>query len=862
VSGLLAALRIARRDARRARARSALVVAMIALPVLGVGAADVLWRTFQLSDEQQAVRLLGAADGQLVDTGETSVQQYDGGYTSSGQPRSGRVPAPSTFLPPGSRVVRDRSVVEPLSAGDVRVEASVRGLDLHDPATTGLYRLVGGRLPSGRGEAAITRALAQRLGVRVGGAVGLPSGSSLEVVGLLASPRRLDELTANVVAADLPAGATEQPALVDAPHALTVDDVRRANAVGVVLQPRTSLPLPAAPFGTAASLAASSLTAVSLVVGMALLEVVLLAGPAFAVGAKRQSRELALVAAVGGDRRDVRRIVLGSGLVLGFVGGALGVLAGTALARLALPVLSERTGDVPGPFDLRAADLAGLVLVGALTAVLAALVPARNASRQDVVAALTGRRGQLRSLRRTPVLGMAAAVAGTLLALHGARQRSVNTILAGSAIAELGLVATTPSLVGLVGRLSPRLPLAPRLALRDAARNRGRTAPAVSAVLAAVAGSVAVGTFLSSLDKYDEQAYQLRAPLGSITVPAPDPARADVRDVVSALGRAFPDRRAVLVQTLQQPDRTVGVEAVTTLPCSVQPGRVPTREELLRASREPGCGRQRQDPGSSPVFVGGADVLEAVTGARGRRYDAVLAGGGAVTTPAAVKAGLAHVVVRTDTGRLGATLLVPAAVLGPDALPATVLSPAAAARTGVRPQPSLVVLLGAVPTAAEEDRALAVVAAYGIQYVQVERGYTSSRGTGLLALALASAVIVLGASGVATGLAAADGRPDLATLAAVGASPVTRRTLAAFQSAVTAGLGTVLGVVAGLVPAIGMVRALNAEALHAPFPRLDPYPLVLPWLNITVALVVVPLLAALAAALMTRSRLPMVRRTA
>ena len=48
----------------------------------------------------------------------------------------------------------------------------------------------------------------------------------------------------------------------------------------------------------------------------------------------------------------------------------------------------------------------------------------------------------------------------------------------------------------------------------------------------------------------------------------------------------------------------------------------------------------------------------------------------------------------------------------------------------------------------------------------------------------------------------------------------------------------------------------------APFPRLDPYPLVLPWLNITSAVLVVPLLAAGAAALLTRSRLPMVRRLA
>jgi putative ABC transport system permease protein len=860
VSSFWATLRIARRSALRTKARSLLVVAMIALPVLGVGAADVLWRTFQLSDEQQAERLLGTADAQLVDTGERSVQQYAGGYTSSGEPRTGPPPAPPTFLPPNSRVVRDRSTVAPLSAGDVHVQASLRGLDLHDPVTEGLYRVSAGRLPLAPGETGLTNALAKRLGVGVGDTVKETTGSALRVVGLLESTRRVDELTANVLPADLPADAGEDLVLVDTPHPLTVADVRRANAVGMVLQPRTSLELPSPPLGSAVAFAGASLTAASLVVGMALLEVVLLAGPAFAVGAKRQSRELALLAATGGDRRDVRRVVTGHGLVLGAVGGVLGALGGIVLAWFAVPVVSARTGSVPGPFDVRVPEVAGLVVVGALTALLAALVPARTVSRQDVVAALTGRRGQLRSLRRTPVLGLAAAVAGTLLALHGARQRSVNTILAGSAIAELGLVATTPSLVGLVGRLSPKLPLAPRLALRDASRNRGRTAPAVSAVLAAVAGSVAVGTFLSSLDKYDEQAYQLRAPLGSITVPAPDAAQADVHGLERALARAFPDRRAVLVQTLQERGRSASVEMVTVLPCSVQPGRVPTRDELLRASREPGCGQRRQEPGLGLVFVGGPDVLEAVTGARDKRYDAVLAAGGAVTTASGVRDGLAHVAVRTETGAVRRPVLVPAETLEASALPATVLSPPAAARTGLHPQAASVVLLGDVPTAAEEDRALSVASAYGVQAVQVERGYTSSRGTGLLALALASAFIVLGASGVATGLAAADGREDLATLAAVGASPRTRRTLAAFQSAVTAGLGTVLGVAAGLVPAVGMVRALNAEALHAPFPRLDPYPLVLPWLNITAAVVVVPLLAAAAAALLTRSRLPMVRR--
>ena len=43
--GWRAAFRIARRDALRSKGRSALVVAMIALPVLGVTAADVTYRS-------------------------------------------------------------------------------------------------------------------------------------------------------------------------------------------------------------------------------------------------------------------------------------------------------------------------------------------------------------------------------------------------------------------------------------------------------------------------------------------------------------------------------------------------------------------------------------------------------------------------------------------------------------------------------------------------------------------------------------------------------------------------------------------------------------------------------------------------
>src|SRR5439155_12453383 len=54
--------------------------------------------------------------------------------------------------------------------------------------------------------------------------------------------------------------------------------------------------------------------------------------------------------------------------------------------------------------------------------------------------------------------------------------------------------------------------------LREAGRNRGRTAPAVAAVLAAVAGTVAVATYAVSDDRQQRDAYEARLPYGSAVV--------------------------------------------------------------------------------------------------------------------------------------------------------------------------------------------------------------------------------------------------------------------------------------------------------------------------------------------------------
>ena len=96
----------------------------------------------------------------------------------------------------------------------------------------------------------------------------------------------------------------------------------------VVEDPPPDSELPAELTQWQASADDASIAVIVLVVVMALLEVVLLAGPAFAVGARRQSRTLALMAASGGTPKQARRVILAGGLVLGGVAAVLGVVLG------------------------------------------------------------------------------------------------------------------------------------------------------------------------------------------------------------------------------------------------------------------------------------------------------------------------------------------------------------------------------------------------------------------------------------------------------------------------------------------------------------------------------------------------------
>jgi putative ABC transport system permease protein len=66
VKGWPTALRVARREAQRARGRSLLVVAMLGLPVAALAFAAAYTDTFTLTPKERADRLMGAAQALVV----------------------------------------------------------------------------------------------------------------------------------------------------------------------------------------------------------------------------------------------------------------------------------------------------------------------------------------------------------------------------------------------------------------------------------------------------------------------------------------------------------------------------------------------------------------------------------------------------------------------------------------------------------------------------------------------------------------------------------------------------------------------------------------------------------------------------
>jgi putative ABC transport system permease protein len=105
-----------------------------------------------------------------------------------------------------------------------------------------------------------------------------------------------------------------------------------------------------------------------------------------AIGVIERTREIGLLRAVGATRADVGRVITAEALILAAIGTVMGVAAGLYLGYLGVQAM--RTAGYPMEFVFPFFGVVLALAAGVGFGVLAALLPARQAARLEVVQAL------------------------------------------------------------------------------------------------------------------------------------------------------------------------------------------------------------------------------------------------------------------------------------------------------------------------------------------------------------------------------------------------------------------------------------------------------------------------------------------
>ena len=318
----------------------------------------------------------------------------------------------------------------------------------------------------------------------------------------------------------------------------------------------------------------------------------------FSILVAQRTREMALLRCVGATRRQIFGSVLLESAAVGLVGSVAGLGAGLGLGAAALALIGGIEGAVPAgaapsPGDVTLAPRTVLVglAVGVLVTVLAALLPARGATRVAPVAALRSEpepgTGRFRLGRVRTVLTVLFAGAGTALAVVASAgmdkgETAMYAVAAGGVLVFLAVIAVMPALVRPLGRIVGALPgrvagVPGRLAVENARRAPRRTATTTIALtigvglmsLFAVVAATGKATTTRQLDEQFPMDFQIQAQYGDREQAVP-----------AALGRALRGRPELdaVVELRERDGRIGGREGqVTTITRSALGGIVRPR---------------------------------------------------------------------------------------------------------------------------------------------------------------------------------------------------------------------------------------------------------------------------------------------
>ena len=886
------ALRMARRDVRRHRGRSALVVIMVAVPTLLLSTVVTIAATSDVAGTELIGPTMGNGQAFVEGPSPTRIAQLavpSQGTSSGSEPSRPMVGFDPVASPHANADAVSRVVgapVVPVSAFLARTTIGQRRVTIDGVAIDGRaslgdrLRLVSGHWPEGTGQALVTSYGMSRGLPKSGSLTVTVDGSdhALEVVGVASAGS-----AGLVVAEPLTDGSASGGWIVRGNDPVTWPAVLALNEYGLEVTSAAVLRNPPSDAELSADMRDGWTTQteqlnvmVALGAVMLLIVTALLVGPAFAVSAARQRRTLALAASNGASTPVLRRTVLASALVLGTVSALLGVVLGVVAARGVIAWTGRNGLGILGPFDIRWGLLAAIALCAMASTMIAALAPARRLGRLDIVGVMRGQSVSAPPSKLLFVVGLVLAGIGSVAIFSsiGATSRPrfglgpEYLVTIGAVALILGSLFLVPVLLTLVGRLGGRLPTSLRMAARDLARHRSRSAPSVAAVLAAVAGLTFGLTGLSSDTEQQKREYLPSTIPGEVLVSAwstpltTEQVRGAASGLVVSENTIFagdPGRYAF--EPITKPYRA---EFVSVVPpgCEVTQTLTGFAFSGTDSGATDRCALAGSESfGTAQVLMLPADELVRRLGLDEAGADAVRAGAAVVTAggdPVRVVRG-SYAVDPTATAPTNPSL----DVTSDRSIPAVSLS-----RTkdsaGLLLGGNLAFATGTSTTQGWPTRPLnwtvrnsdgSAVSDATVERLQQslgdevgvvrEDGFERQDNLVVAILLGVFGALILIITLTSTALTLAEQQSDQATLAALGATRGTRRVMAAAQAFLLAAVGCLLGVAVGLVPGIAIAVPLTSQGYDPLTGRATDAGAILaiPWLSLVVVGLLVPVVA-------------------
>ncbi|KXA68237.1 efflux ABC transporter, permease protein [Cutibacterium avidum] len=843
--------RLAARDIRRHKARSLLIVLLIALPVAIMSGLGTILDADGTTTDSETVSKYGDADMLIMPIedwdGHCSQDSPDFAYCDiQGSPtpelRARQRQAMENLHVAGHELYPLRVRTVDVAWRSATLEGAVKGIDL-TAVRPDRMELPSGPMPRGNNVWASGSA-AKKYGWSTGSHVTI-DGRQRTITGLTRERSSSYEPTFWVGPEDPLVRNGALTYYVKGPQ-LAKEQIAKLNASGLGVEERQ---LDSAS-DNAGVVAGQMFALVLAAVVLSSVVTATIASAAFSIGARQQRRMLALLGTTGAARRDLMGVMIGQGLLLGSTGAVLGVVLGIGAANVFV-VIGRRAN--PGYLLTYSVNweyaIVGLV-IGLLAAVVACWLPAREVARQDVLMGVRHAEAAASPVRR-PMAAIVVAIIGALVGIGWVVLDRVNTsdpydvvplnigIVVTIVILYLAAVLALPWLVNKAS-IPPSSRLAIRFALRDLNRNRGR---AVAGAAASMAITVLAGVFVTLADGsaiQDRNSYQpsyaanvarLTGDDGHDHFASEKRMSKEVEQVEAVFGPSVKYQRALEPVTCDKDGQNcrngLSVDA---------PSSAPRDNEMARSLSVP-----------SAVIDDGT-LYELLTGqkADGKVMKA-LDKGIILFQPDA--RGRSQVSVFRDDEPNGSHELEVTAIKAPDSslglqMPALIGRNTAAKALGVSPDAmktqttDMWLRLPHPPTSEGGDRlqnSLMDITGSTSDF-QWEEGFSDFSGTVVRWAAIIGALLATFVGAVVLALTLSDSSVSRTAIASVGASTATLRRMVAAQAFVTTGIGQVLGLIVGFVPVVIMIGCADT---------MQPVPWPVGWLALIV--VAPPVLLAIVA---------------